>query len=205
MTLVDYRRRLSAEKRAAILRAARAAFVAEGFRGASIEAIAAAAGVSTATVYAKFADKTDLFEAVATEALERLVAPEADPTDDTLKRLRLLAESYAQLLSAPETRGLMRMLIAEANRNPDLALRFYDRVKSRISETFAAALVDATRAGRLEGVRDYGEAAGQIQGMIEHATLMRGLVLGDEAASARAASTIAAEALRTFLARWGRN
>jgi TetR/AcrR family transcriptional repressor of mexJK operon len=51
------------EKRAAILDAAMALFPARGYDGASVEAIAQAAGVSKLTVYSHFADKEALFGA----------------------------------------------------------------------------------------------------------------------------------------------
>ena len=47
-------------------------------------------------------------------------------------------------------------------------------------------------------------AAGQRQGMIEHATLLRGLILGDEAAPLRTQNVIAKEAVRTWRARWAK-
>lgn len=47
-----------------IVAAARRRFAADGFRSASIDGVAAAAGVTKGAVYHHFADKTDLFRAV---------------------------------------------------------------------------------------------------------------------------------------------
>ena len=52
------------ERRAAILAAAETVFSARGYSGASIRAIAAAAGVSSALLYWFFPSKADLFAAV---------------------------------------------------------------------------------------------------------------------------------------------
>ena len=60
--------KLMAGKRALILKAAREAFLTAGFGGASMEAIAAAAGVSIMTLYRHARTKDDLFEAVVSEA-----------------------------------------------------------------------------------------------------------------------------------------
>jgi AcrR family transcriptional regulator len=57
-------------KRATILRAASELFLKLGLRGTSMEAIAKHAGIAKPTLYAYFADKTALFEAIA----EQLIA-----------------------------------------------------------------------------------------------------------------------------------
>ena len=51
------------EKRAAILNVAKRLFTTQGFDGTSMDAIAAAAGVSKLTVYSHFQDKERLFAA----------------------------------------------------------------------------------------------------------------------------------------------
>jgi AcrR family transcriptional regulator len=56
------------EKRRAITDGARAVFGREGYTRASIDAIAAEAGVSTRTIYNHFADKSDLFLTVIEES-----------------------------------------------------------------------------------------------------------------------------------------
>jgi AcrR family transcriptional regulator len=68
----------SPDKRRAILEGALATFAREGYSRASIDAIAAAADVSTRTLYNHFGDKARLFEAViqtsATEVADAQVA-----------------------------------------------------------------------------------------------------------------------------------
>src|SRR5262245_47308058 len=51
----------STRKRTAILEAATAAFLQTGYRGTSMDEIAASAGVSKQTVYKHFVDKENLF------------------------------------------------------------------------------------------------------------------------------------------------
>ena len=59
-------RRLRAEaKRAAILDAAEALFVSDGYELTSVDAISARAGVSKRTVYDHFGDKLTLFRSVS--------------------------------------------------------------------------------------------------------------------------------------------
>jgi TetR/AcrR family transcriptional repressor of mexJK operon len=65
---------LSDKKRQAILRGGKAVFLKSGFGGASMDQVAAAAGVSKMTVYRHFGSKEELFAGVITELCQRIVA-----------------------------------------------------------------------------------------------------------------------------------
>ncbi|MEL6567305.1 MAG: TetR/AcrR family transcriptional regulator [Pseudomonadota bacterium] len=197
MTLEAFRAKRSREKHAAILDAALALFSRDGFAGTSMERVAAEAGVSTATLYRHFASKTALFESVASDALDVLDGA-LEPGEAA--RLDQLASAYAHLLTAPRTRAIVRMLVSETGRGGALAESFYASTKSRISEVFAAAV--ARETGRAGDDPELGHIAGQLQGMIEHSTLMRGLVLGDAIDAAGDPDWIARDALDTWRARW---
>lgn len=203
MSLETFRKTRAGQKRAAALTAASALFRQEGYERVSMEAVANAAGISTATLYRQFPSKEALFEAVATGALDSL-APAPAQKGDAAAQMKSLAVAYAAFLAQPETRGLMRMLIAETGRNPRLAALFYERVKSRLGEGFAAVYVDGVEAGVFKRTKDVGHAAGQLQGMIEHAVLMRGLILGDEVKTLKPTNEIARSAVDTWLAAWRR-
>jgi len=60
-----------ARTRAALLRAAAAAFATKGYDGASVDAIAAAVGLSKGAVYAHFPSKLELYLAVVNGLLEQ--------------------------------------------------------------------------------------------------------------------------------------
>lgn len=64
----------AAERRAGILKAARAVFVESGLSGARTKVIADLAGTSEAILYRHFSSKEDLFEAAILEPVEGLVA-----------------------------------------------------------------------------------------------------------------------------------
>ncbi len=76
MTNVDQqpplRRGRSPKKRTAILSAAEALFIAEGYESASVDAIAERAGVSKRTVYDHFGGKENLFSAVTAQVSSTL-------------------------------------------------------------------------------------------------------------------------------------
>lgn len=203
MTLEAFRARRAAGKREAILERASEAFRTEGYARASMDAVARAAQVSTATLYRYFESKAALFEAVAGATMDRLqleIAETAEPAQE----LPRLAQAYARLLAQPETRGMFRMVVSESGRDAGLADRFYRAVKGRLSDLFAQAVRRGEAAGLYDTSLPPEQVAGQLQGMIEHATLMRGLVLGDEIDTLFNVEEIAKEAFATWLARWGR-
>ncbi|MFN9849268.1 MAG: TetR/AcrR family transcriptional regulator [Alphaproteobacteria bacterium] len=61
------------QTRLKVLNAARNLFSEEGYEGATIRDIAAAAGMSTGAVFANFRDKSDLFREIMTEDLDALL------------------------------------------------------------------------------------------------------------------------------------
>ena len=83
-------RPMDPEKRAAVLEAAKALFLARGYDGTSMDAVAQAAGVSKLTVYSHFQDKDTLFvEAVkAARRSSRRKRPTVSPSGEmaTLRR-----------------------------------------------------------------------------------------------------------------------
>lgn len=203
MSLDAFRKARAGEKRSQALAAASTLFRQTGFERTSMEAVANAAGISTATLYRQFPSKESLFEAVAVSALDRLDAPVL-ARGGVKFRMTALAVSYAELLAAPETRGFMRMIIAETGRNPRLADIFYEKVKARLGGGFLAVYGEGAAQEIFKRTSDPGHAVGQLQGMIEHAVLMRGLILGDGAAPLKSTKDIARSAVETWLARWAR-
>ena len=122
----------STRKRRAILEAATTAFLRNGYRGTSMDEIAALAGVSKQTVYKHFAGKENLF----TEIVISTVNEAGDPVygqvlelenGDTLEaNLRDLARRQLATVMQPELMQLRRLVIGEVGRFPELGRAFYD-------------------------------------------------------------------------------
>ena len=96
-----------------VLAGARDVFMADGFEGASVDAIARAAGVSKATLYSYFPDKRLLFMEVADTECARQSRQAFDSIDtDAPPRVVLgLAGAFiipAQLWSGARWRGISR-------------------------------------------------------------------------------------------------
>ena len=195
----------SERKRRLILNAARVIFAREGFAHAGMEQVARDAGVSTATLYAHFPGKADLFRMAVEDTIESIagrVAQSLTVKGDARERLAAFGLAYAQFYCAPSSRALFRMVIAERRRFPDLADHFRERGRAELGGTALAIIRDLVDSGQIV-VDKPSWAAGQLQGMIEHATLILGLVGGDESMPARPLEVIVAEAVETFLARYG--
>jgi TetR/AcrR family transcriptional repressor of mexJK operon len=126
-------------KRQAILDAAAQLFLAHGFAGASMDAVADAAGVSKVTVYAHFADKENLFSAMVRARCEAYNRPERFAEYVDLPPRQALAEmgrNFLALLLDPEVLQLYRVISAEATRRPKVAVLFYAAGPERAIELF---------------------------------------------------------------------
>lgn len=192
-------------KRSLILVAATDIFAREGYSQAGMEQVARDAGVSTATLYAHFPSKAELFRVVVEAtiddhavAVQRSALVEGPPR----ARLEAFATAYAVFYCDPTSRALFRMVTAEHRRFPGIARHFRDRGRAELGSAAVALVRDLAAHGRLR-VDKPSRAAGQLQGMIEHATLLLGLIEGDEVQPSRSPAEIAADAVETFLARYG--
>jgi len=141
------------ERRQAVIAAATEVFVAKGFAAARIEDVAARAGVAKGTVYLSFADKEALFEA----AVKAQMLPVAERVRATLEpgpgsaRQAIEAFLFTALdeLSEPRTGDVVRLVVGESIRFPELT-RFYRReVIGPIQQRCAALLIQAAANGEL--------------------------------------------------------
>jgi len=194
----------SERKRKLILAAARDVFVREGFAHTGMEQVARGAGVSTATLYAHFPGKADLFRVVVEETIADIAARvrrSAQADGDARTRLAKFGQAYAEFYCTPTSRATFRMVIAERRRFPELADHFQERGRAELGGTLLEIIAGLAEDGEI-AVEKPCWAAGQLQGMIEHATLILGLVAGDEVMPVRPIETIVSEAVETFLARY---
>lgn len=192
-------------KRETILRHARRAFTADGYAGARIEPIARDAGVSTATLYALFDGKAELFAAVIEDAaldFDRLMRRVRAVDGPARERLTHFSVTYAGFMADPFIRSVFRLVMAERPRFRDVAMTFFDRGKADFGKVLIDALRELVERGELR-IERTSWAAGQLMGMIEHPVFFMPLVTGDEVMPVRAVDQIAADAVETFLARYG--
>ena len=167
-------------KRAAILEAAKQLFVREGFAGASMDKIAAEAGVSKLTVYSHFGDKEALFAAAIRAKCEEMMP--ADLFQLELKgplrsQLKAIASGFFALISSEEAISTHRMMIAPGNADDPLRELFWEAGPKRTHEHFAAFLRARIEAGELE-IPDVARATEQFFTLLKgelHAHMLCGL------------------------------
>lgn len=195
----------SGHKREEILASARTLFLRTGYADAGMEIVARAAGVSTATLYAYFPSKADLFKAIVLETVSGVAAPVREAVrvrGDARTRLVALATAYATFFSRSDTRALFRMVTSERRRFADVAEYFLQTARDELGGATISVINDLVRSGEIQ-VHKPSWAAGQLMGMLDHVTLVLGLSAGDEVRSRRPARAIAEDAVETFLARYG--
>jgi TetR/AcrR family transcriptional repressor of mexJK operon len=126
----DPRRKRQAEKRAALLDAAQTVFLAEGYAGTSMQAVADRAGVSKMTLYRHFEDKEQLFLVMFFEqcmrSRDRATVEPARDVPEATAALEEFARGFVRAFTDPGMLALFRMLIGETGRFPQLGKTFYD-------------------------------------------------------------------------------
>ena len=123
--------KLMARKREAILDAARSAFLEFGYGGASMETIAASAGVSIMTLYRHADSKDDLFAAVIETACHPADRAEQARLEDSLKKslrdiLVFVGIMFQERVASAETTTLFRAVMVETKRFPHLGGMAYN-------------------------------------------------------------------------------
>lgn len=153
-------------KRAAIIDAAAHAFFDIGYAAATIEGIAAGAGVSKVTVYNHFGDKRGLLCASVAHECEKIRGQFAIPGEGGSLRERLLAIGTAMVafLSREEMVQFERRIAAETEHEPEIGLAFLENGPRRMKAAFAAVLEHAVARGELD-IADSGLAAEQFASM----------------------------------------
>ena len=166
MTKVQTRPKPSA-KREAILDAAQVLFLSEGYAATSMDAVAAAAGVSKATIYAHFEGKDQLFGAIMSRRCEAsFVFAPPDEDADAVRTFTVYAERLLRLLTTPEALALYRVVVAESARTPELARTFYENGPVRGRESIVASAVRLQQRGELVADVDPAVIADQFIGML---------------------------------------
>ncbi|MFE4637846.1 TetR/AcrR family transcriptional regulator [Streptomyces sp. NPDC056773] len=147
-------------KRRAIIEAAAAEFLAEGYAAASMDAVTSRSGVSKATVYKHFGTKERLFLAAiggivreACAGLEPGALPPGGPAlveaVDLRNALIGLTGDRAAFLLRPDIMRLRRLVIGEADRFPQLGRLWYGITYDLYDGPLVEAVTELGHRGRL--------------------------------------------------------
>jgi TetR/AcrR family transcriptional regulator, mexJK operon transcriptional repressor len=163
------RRGTEAARTAALIAAATRVFLRDGYGLASIDKVAAEAGVSTRTIYERFRNKADLFSAVISRLVERNMAnvfataefDRLEPRD----ALQAIAQSITGQARNPDSVALFRIVATESYRFPELAAKMRDGAKRRVEYAIANYFRGQMARGTLT-LRDPDRAASLFKQMI---------------------------------------
>lgn len=197
-----------ARRQHAMLDAATAIFLRDGYLGASMDEIAARSGVSKQTVYKHFSSKEALFIEIVgrmTTSTGDTVRTEIDLEEggDLARFLLDYALRQMHAVLTPEVMQLRRLVIGEVNRFPELARVLYERGPMRALNVLAGKFADLSTRGLLE-LADPMVAASHFNWLIMAHPLNEAMLLGDAAIPSPGELRRHAEAgVRVFLAAYG--
>lgn len=141
-------------KREQVLAGARQVFGELGFERASVDLIAARAGVSKATIYSHFGDKKTLFVAAVVAECEELrngiAACHDAPAGDTEEGLARLGERIMTIFLTPSIRRLYQQAMAESERLPEIGRMVYERGTLAVLDAIALRLARYRETGELQ-------------------------------------------------------
>jgi len=139
---------ITTEIRQRLIRAAAETFMEEGYR-ASIDRVAARAGVVRQTVYNHFASKDDLFSEVVHVAADAILVSLDGDGGDLRERLLRFGAALRQVAIGDEGLAMFRTLSAEVPRFPALAQAFFDKGPGQTVRRLADFLARAMNEGTL--------------------------------------------------------
>ncbi len=201
--LSAYHRQVAAANRSAILEAATTLFLESGYDRTSLARVAENAGVSKATLFKQFPTKAELFESTVLSAGD---APNSEfavpPPGDFHAGLVALGIAYAELLTRPRMADLIRAVIAESPKFPELRERTFDFGTLPVLAALGRYFRAENAAGTAE-VDDPDVAAAQFLGMIATVVFWPRLVHGNWSLSEDETRRVVEDAARTIVARYG--
>lgn len=194
-----------ADRLSAIIDAATSVFVERGFAGTTMDDVAAAARASKQTLYQRFGDKVGLFEAVIesriadAEAGTHTDLDALHDTDDLENDLRRFARQHLRDVLQPHLLHIRRVVIAEADRFPALAQKWFERGPERAHDTLADLFRHLTERGILQAEQPRA-AAEHFNWLVLSIPLHRSLYQPLVRPADDEIDAIADEAVRIFLA-----
>ena len=200
----------SAQKHRAILAAAEALFLRNGYLGTSMDELAEQSGVSKQTVYKHFGNKERLFVELVTsmtagagKGLYELGGLPQGGTD-LIPYFTKYALDELVIVMTPRLLQLRRLVIGEVGRFPALAEALFHNGPERSIRSLAAVISELSLHGLLT-VNDPDVAATTLNWLVLAAPINEAMLRGDASIPSRSAlEDHANEAVRVFIAAYAR-
>jgi AcrR family transcriptional regulator len=201
----------TARKRRAILNAAADVFLQHGYLGASMDEVAARASVSKQTVYKQFADKQHLFSEIVlgttasvVDGFAQAYGSTLDGATDMQQAFRDLARRSLEILVAPGMLPLRRLIIAEADRFPEISTSWFEDGFHRALVLLGESMQRLAARGLLRGLSDPTLAAYQFAGLVMYKPMNQAMFAGSASRpNDDELERIAVRAAEVFLAAYG--
>jgi len=150
----------AADRRQAIIEAALDEFIDRGYAATRLDDVARRAGVAKGTIYLHFKDKQALFEELVRTALVPLITRLAEPPPaggSVRAAMERFAETFAREVVTTRRGAIVRLIVAEGPRFPDIADFYYREVVSRGIAGMRALIELGIARGeiRQRGLRDF--------------------------------------------------
>ncbi len=186
-------------RRAALMEAAASVFIRDGYAAASMDRVAAEAGMSKRTLYRLFPSKAALFEATIHDSLAPTpFDPAHAHAPDPRTALTGILEASGRHLLAWRRTGILRLVIAEQARTPELAETVHRVLVRRGATALQRVIAAEMERGRLRPGDP--EATGRmLYGMAFGSTQIRLLLGVRQLPSAEEIVELARDAVEVFL------
>jgi AcrR family transcriptional regulator len=202
----------TARKRRAILSAATEVFLQHGYLGASMDQVAAKAAVSKQTVYKQFEDKQHLFTEIVLGTTTQVVEGFAKTYVDTLEQatdirqaFRDVARRFLDTLLQPDVLRLRRLVVAEADRFPDISATWFERAFHQAIVLLGESMTRLADRGLLRPLADPTLTAYQFAGLVMYKPMNQAMFAGTGARlEPEELERIADQAADVFVAAYGR-
>ena len=199
MTALSRREQNRIDRERRILDAALKVFAEQGYSGTTMDAVAAASGLSKPTLYQYFDSKEALFQAMMLGKRDQMLTVFDHPSPlGMVADLHGFAWTYADTVMRPEMLSLARLIIGEVQRFPEIGRAYQASGPDQLLRGIMAYLTAQHAAGQL--IFDDAELAAQdLWGLILSAPRTQALYLPDAQPTRAQLGRYITNGLRVFL------
>jgi AcrR family transcriptional regulator len=198
MTALPRRQQNRLNRERAILDAALKIFAAQGFTGATMDAVATEAGLTKPTLYTYFPSKDDLFQALMLAKRDLMLDVFDHPSGSMVADLWAFSWAYADTVMRPDMLSLARLIIGEVTRFPEIGRAYQASGPDHLLHGIMRYLATQRDAGRL-AFNDTELAAQDLWGLILSAPRTQALHMPDALPDRGTLGRYITNGLRVFL------
>lgn len=199
MTALPRRAQNRLERERRILDAALTVFGAMGYSGATMDAVAAEAGLTKPTLYSYFPSKESLFSAMMLDRRDAMLEVFEHPSPGGMVAdLHIFAWDYADTVMRPDLLSLARLIIGEVQRFPEIGRAYQASGPDHVLRGIMRYLAQQRADGRL-AFDDAELAAQDLWGLILSAPRTQALYMPDAPPDRATLARYINNGLRVFL------